>query len=104
MNNQISVFLLCFTGIILLMILYAAPIIRWYKNNHSPICSIEAVMINKEDLVTFLHDYYVYFRLENGQVRKFLTDSYVYHALDKGQKGILYYQGTRFLRYDRDED
>ena len=42
--------------------------------------------------------YYVCFGLKDGGL---LVDSYVYLSLIEGEKGILTYQGTRFIRYER---
>ena len=38
------------------------------------------------------------FPLDN---RHFITDYYAYISLKEGENGILTYQGTRFIRYDR---
>ena len=36
-----------------------------------------------------------------GIQKRLLVDYYVYLSLTEGEKGILTYQGTRFIRYER---
>lgn len=44
------------------------------------------------------------FGLEDGRIKRLVVDSYVYLSLTEGEKGILTYQGTRFIRYERGEE
>lgn len=76
----------------------ANTIICWFKNNRAPVHSMGASVLTKE---INENKYYVCFGLEDGQMNRFSIDYFAYISLKEGEKGILTYQGTRFIRYDR---
>ena len=64
--------------------MFGESILWWLKNNRSAV-----------------HKYYICFGLEDGQMKRFPVDYYAYISLKEGEKGILMYQGNRFIEYDR---
>ena len=84
--------------IVILCMADANIIICWFKNNRAPVHSMGASVLTKE---INENKYYVCFGLEDGQMKRFSIDYFAYIALKEGEKGILTYQGTRFIRYDR---
>ena len=84
--------------IIIICMVDANTIICWFKNNRAPVHSMGASVLTKE---INENKYYVCFGLEDGQMKRFSIDYYAYISLKEGEKGILTYQGTRFIRYDR---
>ena len=84
--------------IVLICMVDANTIICWFKNNRAPVHSMGASVLTKE---INENKYYVCFGLEDGQMKRFSIDYYAYISLNEGEKGILTYQGTRFIRYDR---
>ena len=84
--------------IVIICMVYANTIICWFKNNRAPVHSMGASVLTKE---INENKYYVCFGLEDGQMKRFSIDYYAYISLKEGEKGILTYQGTRFIRYDR---
>lgn len=76
----------------------ANTIICWFKNNRALVHIIGASILTKE---VNENKYYVCFGLEDGRIKRLLVDYYVYLSLTEGEKGILTYQGTRFIRYER---
>lgn len=84
--------------IVIICMADANTIVCWFKNNRAPVHSMGASVLTKE---INENKYYVCFGLEDGKLKRLLVDSYVYLSLVEGEKGILTYQGTRFIRYDR---
>lgn len=84
--------------IVIICMADANTIICWFKNNRAPVHSMCASVLTKE---INENKYYVCFGLEDGQMKRFSIDYYAYIFLKEGEKGILTYQGTRFIRYDR---
>ena len=78
--------------------MFDESIMCWLKNNRAPVHSIRANVLTTE---VNGHKYYACFGLEDGQMKKFPIDYYAYMSLKEGENGILTYQGTRFLRYER---
>ena len=88
----------CLLIIVIICMVDANTIICWFKNNRAPVHRIGASVLTKE---INENKYYVCFGLEDGQMKRFSIDYYAYISLKEGEKGILTYQGTRFIRYDR---
>lgn len=84
--------------IVIICMADANTIVCWFKNNRAPVHSMCASVLTKE---INENKYYVCFGLEDGQMKRFSIDYYAYISLKEGEKGILTYQGTRFIRYDR---
>ena len=84
--------------IVIICMVDANTIICWFKNNRAPVHSMGASVLTKE---INENKYYVCFGLEDGQMKRFSIDYFAYISLKEGEKGILTYQGTRFIRYDR---
>ena len=93
-----GVVFVCLVIIVIICMVYANTIICWFKNNRAPVHMIGASVLTKELIE---NKYYVCFGLEDGGIKRLLVDSYVYLSLIEGEKGILTYQGTRFIRYER---
>lgn len=94
----VFVCLICLLIIVIICMVDANTIICWFKNNRVPVHSMGASVLTKE---INENKYYVCFGLEDGQMKRFSIDYYAYISLKEGEKGILTYQGTRFIRYDR---
>lgn len=88
----------CLVIVGMICIVDVNTIICWFKNNRALVHIIGASILTKE---LNENKYYVCFGLEDGGIKRFLVDSYVYLSLIEGEKGILTYQGTRFIRYER---
>lgn len=93
-----GVVFVCLFIIVMICMVDANTIVCWFKNNRSPVFSIRANVLTKE---MNGHKYYICFGLEDGQMKRFPIDYYAYISLKEGEKGILTYQGNRFIRYDR---
>lgn len=93
-----GVVFVCLVIIVIICMVYANTIICWFKNNRAPVHMIGASVLTKE---LNENKYYVCFGLKDGGIKRLLVDSYVYLSLIEGEKGILTYQGTRFIRYER---
>ena len=78
--------------------MFGESILWWLKNNRSAVHSIRTNVLTKE---MNGYKYYICFGLEDGRMKRFLIDYYAYMSLKEGEKGILTYQGNRFIRYDR---
>lgn len=96
-----GVVFICLVVIVIICIVDANTIICWFKNNRAPVHIIGTSVLTKE---LNENKYYVCFGLEDGRIKRLVVDSYVYLSLTEGEKGILTYQGTRFIRYERGEE
>jgi hypothetical protein len=110
------VFVLIFGAFIMTVI---NSIRRWNKNNYSPRLSVGAIVVSKRINVTHHHhanagdmtgahgfhtsshtNYYVTFQVASGDRMEFLVDGREYGMLAEGDRGILNFQGTRYLGFE----
>ena len=82
---------------------------EWNKNNHSPKLSVPATVVVKrsdvhrgiETMHTFT-SYYVTFQVESGDRMEFEASDMEYGMLAEGDRGMLTFQGTRYLNFRRE--
>lgn len=88
---------------------------QWNKNNNSPRLTVPVTVVSKRTDVTHHHHggtnahhhhhtsttYYVTFQVESGDRMEFYVDGYEYGMLVEGDKGMLNFQGTRYLGFER---
>ena len=83
---------------------------EWNKNNQSPKLTVPATVVAKrsdvhrgiETMHTFT-SYYVTFQVESGDRIEFLVSGTEYGMLAEGDRGMLTFQGTRYLNFQRNE-
>lgn len=95
---------------------FAKGIGQWHKNNNSPRLSVEATVVTKRTQVSHHHhhhhhsghmhssnstSYYVTFQVASGDRMELHIPSYEYGMLVEGDCGILSFQGTRYLGFER---
>ncbi|MCI8615291.1 MAG: DUF2500 domain-containing protein [Lachnospiraceae bacterium] len=95
-------------------------ICTWNKNNNSPRLNVTAEIVAKRTDVshhshalagdgtgahgystTFSTAYYVTFQVESGDRMEFSVNGSEYGMLAEGDTGKLYFQGTRYLSFER---
>lgn len=106
------VFIIVFGTIIVRMVQGAK---QWRENNHAPVLSVAAVVVTKRSDVYHnnssasdgMHHhsssttYYVTFEVESGDRMEFKVDSKEFGMLVEQDSGILTFQGTRYLGFER---
>ena len=83
---------------------------EWNKNNQSPKLTLPATVVAKrsdvhrgiETMHTFT-SYYVTFQVESGDRMEFEVSDMEYGMLAEGDWGMLTFQGTRYLNFQRNE-
>ncbi len=92
----------------------------WNKNNHSPRLSVNAKVVSKRMEVSHHHHanagdisgahgythssstwYYVTFQVDSGDRMEFAVNGREYGMLVEGDEGLLSFQGTRYLSFER---
>lgn len=107
------IFTLCF-GIILVgfIIIAVKGLGQWHNNNNSPRLNSYATAVIKRTNVTHFSSadnmnttvdttYYVTFQFPSGDRSEFSVNGHEYGQIAEGDYGVLYFQGTRFLSFDR---
>ena len=88
---------------------------QWNKNNHSPRLTVPAIVVAKRTNVTRHHHagannmhhnhtsttYYVTFQVESGDRMELHVSGQEYGLLVEGDEGMLSFQGTRYLGFER---
>lgn len=89
---------------------------EWHSNNQAPQITVAAKIVGKRHNVDVHHHnagnnsgahtttsttYYVTFELEDRQRLEFHVKGRVYGLLAEGDCGMLSYQGTRYLNFER---
>ena len=88
---------------------------QWNKNNNSPRLTVPALVVAKRTNVTRHHHgganghhhhhtsttYYVTFQVESGDRMELRLSGAEYGMLAEGDNGILTFQGTRYLGFER---
>ena len=83
---------------------------EWNKKNQSPKLTVPATVVAKrsdvhrgiETMHTFT-SYYVTFQVESGDRMEFEVSDMEYGMLAEGDWGMLTFQGTRYLNFQRNE-
>ena len=88
---------------------------QWHRNNKSPKLSVDATVVAKRSHTSHHHhhhnnghmhttsstSYYVTFQVESGDRMELKVKSYDYGMMVEGDFGVLTFQGTRFLGFER---
>ncbi len=83
---------------------------QWNKNNHAPKLTVPATVVAKRANVSHHHStehhhastsYYVTFQVESGDRLELHMAGSEYGLLAEGDRGILTFQGTRYLGFER---
>ena len=82
---------------------------EWNKNNQSPKLTVPVTVVAKrsdvhreiETMHTFT-SYYVTFQVESGDRMEFEISDMEYGMLAEGDRGMLTFQGTRYLNFRRE--
>lgn len=86
---------------------------QWNKNNNSPKLTVPVTIVAKRTNVSHHHHagehhhhhtsttYYVTFQVESGDRMEFHVPGQEYGMLIEGDTGILTFQGTRYLGFER---
>ena len=107
-------FMVMFVSIFaIVMITILNELFTWNKNNHSPVLTVYATVIDKRE--NYRHRsggvnhvgssvtlYYVSFEVESGDRMEFRVRGDEYGLLVKGDQGQLTFQGTRYLSFERE--
>ena len=83
---------------------------EWNKNNQSPKLTVPVTVVAKrsdvhrgiETMHTFT-SYYVTLQVESGDRMEFEVSDMEYGMLAEGDRGMLTFQGTRYLSFQRNE-
>lgn len=110
------IFVLMF-ALVLGMILFRIiqGIIQWNKNNESPVLTVSATVVTKREEVRHFNNtgsdgmimsssstlYYVTFEVTGGDRLEFKVQGKEYGTLAEHDRGMLTYQGTRYLGFER---
>lgn len=104
-------FFMLFVGVFALILVKG--IREWNNNNHSPRLEVEATVVTKRSDTTHHHDandmaishsdttYYVTFQVSSGDRMEFHVNGFEYGMLVEGDRGLLRFQGTRYLGFER---
>ena len=101
------IFVLVFGIIIVTMV---RGVGEWNKNNQSPKLTVPVTVVAKrsdvhrgiETMHTFT-SYYVTFQVESGDRMEFEVSDMEYGMLAEGDRGMLTFQGTRYLSFQWNE-
>lgn len=86
---------------------------QWNTNNNSPRLTVPATVVAKRTNVSHHHHggehhhtttsstYYVTFQVESGDRMELHVQGYEYGMLVEGDTGMLSFQGTRYLGFER---
>ena len=101
------IFVLVFGIIIVTMV---RGVGEWNKNNQSPKLTVPVTVVaNRSDVhrgIETMHtftSYYVTFQVESGDRMEFEVSDMEYGMLAEGDRGMLTFQGTRYLSFQRNE-
>ena len=104
------------TILVIFLVTAIKGLLEWNKNNHSPRLSVPAKVVSKRINVSRRHlhtgagthhhhhtytNYYVTFQVDSGDRVEFVMSGNEYGLLCEGDSGILSFQGTRYLGFER---
>lgn len=101
--------------IIVFIVMLIRGVFRWHSNNQSPRLTVEATVVSRHEDVSVHHHnqgdginhvshsttYYVTFQVASGDRMQFAVPGSEYGFLVEGDCGMLSFQGTRYLGFER---
>ena len=116
-GTSFTIFQIMFTVVFIFVIgtfigIAVKGISQWNKNNHSPRLTVPATIVAKRTNVSHhrhhqMHHtsrsttYYVTFQVESGDRMELHVAGYEFGLLVEGDRGMLTFQGTRYLGFER---
>lgn len=108
-------FLVVFVGIVFAILFNAGKSLsQWSRNNRSPRLTVNAKVVAKRENVSVHHHhsngagrttrsttYYVAFQFDGGDRSELRLSGQEYGQLAEGDQGLLTFQGTRYLGFER---
>lgn len=110
---QILFFLMFFLVFGMFIVTFIKGIGQWNKNNHSPKLTVPVTVVAKRTNFsrhthagehhhsTTSTSYYVTFQVESGDRMELHVNGSQYGLIVEGDRGMLTFQGTRFLDFKR---
>ena len=98
---------------IIILISFFKAIKEWNFNNQSPKLTVPALVVTKRSSVSHHHHgndnmhsshsttYYVTFQFDSGDRSEFTVNGREFGMLAEGDTGLLTFQGTRYLSFER---
>ncbi len=95
------------------VVTFVKGISQWNKNNNSPRLTVPATVVAKRTNVSHHHGgvdnhhhhtsttYYVTFQVQSGYRMELHMSGHEYGLLIEGDEGMLSFQGTRYLGFER---
>ena len=112
MHGAITVLVFVIFGVVLFRLIG-----QWNKNNHSPRLTVPATIVAKRTNTSshshhnhggagmhhthYSTTYYVTFQVESGDRMELQIAGHEYGLLIEGDRGLLTFQGTRYLGFER---
>ena len=111
MSFIFPIFFVVFFGVFIFIIF--KNIKEWSYNNKQPIIPVSSTVMSKRTNVSNHHHgethassssttYYVTFEFDNGERVELRVSGSEYGLMAEGDKGILSFQGTRFISFERE--
>lgn len=110
MGFEIMFFAFYFLFIAVFIFIIVQMISGWHKNNKAPRLSVDATVVSKQTHThhhhhdhhhSTTHSYSVTFQVESGDRMELTVPRTEYGLLAEGDFGVLSFQGTRFLGFER---
>lgn len=106
-------YLVFFFVIAMFIFVFVKIISEWVKNNNSPRLSVEAKIVDKRMATHHhnsnghhhhTHSYHITFEVQSGDRMELRVPRDEFGLLVEGDRGMLSFQGTRYLGFDRKID
>ena len=110
---EIIFFLMFFLILGVFLVMFIKGISQWNKNNHAPRLTVPVTVVSRRtDVSRHRHgdemhhtststSYYVTFQVESGDRMELAMNGSQFGLIVEGDQGLLTFQGTRFLNFER---
>ncbi len=106
-------FIMFFLVFGMFIFVFVKNISEWHKNNHSPRLSVDAKIVDKRMATHHHHSnghhhhtnsYHITFEVQSGDRMELRVPRDEFGLLAEGDEGVLSFQGTRYLGFERKID
>lgn len=103
-------YVVLFLSIAMFIFVFVRLISEWVRNNNSPRLSVDARIVDKRTSIHYHHanghhhrswSYHVTFEVQSGDRVELTVPRSEFGLLVVGDEGVLSFQGTRYLGFDR---
>ena len=94
-------FIICIAALIIMMFVFTKMLLSFGNNSSAAVESVDATVVEKKQSESHVPWFRVVFEMTDGSLMEFQMQQGDFRELEKGDRGMLTYQGNRYICYQK---